>query len=389
MIVTPLLQLAADKQASDLFFSVGAPVNIKIDGIAMPVNAQVLDAEMVKRIAYEMMSPKRIATFEASMEMNFSFRADGIGNFRVNIFRQRGDIAIVIRYVRGKIENVESLHLPGILKELIMEKRGLVLVVGATGSGKSTTLAAMIEHRKNIKTGHVLTIEDPVEYIFEHGKSIVNQREIGTDTLTYEQALSSGMREAPDVLMIGEVRDRDTLKHALIFAQTGHLCLTTLHANNSYHALNRIVNFFPYDSRQSVLSDLSMCLRAVISQRLVRNVHGKQVPAVEVLLNTSLIADMIKNDEIEKIRDAIEKSVSAGSQTFEQALYRLFKNGQITKDEAMRNADSSSNLSALIDFSERTNTMKVPVFNPEQEAPKSAPLQSDFSNIKLNLDESK
>ena len=389
MIVTPLLQLAADKQASDLFFSVGAPVNIKIDGIAMPVNAQVLDAAVIKRIAYELMSPKRIADFESSMEMNFSFRADGIGSFRVNIFRQRGDIAIVIRHVKGKIDNVEDLHLPGVLKELIMEKRGLVLVVGATGSGKSTTLASMIEHRNNIKSGHILTIEDPVEYIFGHGKSIVNQREIGTDTLTYENALSSGMREAPDVLMIGEVRDRDTLKHALIFAQTGHLCLTTLHANNSYHALNRIVNFFPYDSRQSVLSDLSMCLRAVISQRLVRNVQGKQTPAVEILLNTSLISDLIKNDEIDKIRDAIEKSVSAGSQTFEQALYKLFKTGQITKEEAMRNADSASNLSTLIDFSERTNTMKVPVFDPSKVAPKSVTHESDFSGIKLNLDEHK
>jgi len=390
MIVTPLLQLASDKQASDLFFSVGAPVNIKIDGIAMPVNAQILDAAVIKRIAYELMSPKQIAEFEAQMEMNFSFRFDNIGNFRVNIFRQRGDIAIVIRHVKGKIDNVENLHLPNVLKELIMEKRGMVLVVGATGSGKSTTLAAMIEHRKNTKSGHILTIEDPVEYIFGHGKSMVNQREIGTDTLTYENALSSGMREAPDVLMIGEVRDRDTLKHALIFAQTGHLCLTTLHANNSYHALNRIVNFFPYDSRQSVLSDLSMCLRAVISQRLIRNVHGKQVPAVEILLNTSLIADLIKNDEIEKIRDAIEKSVSAGSQTFEQALYKLFKTGQITKEEAMRNADSASNLSTLIDFSERTNTnLKVPVYDTKQDAPASSSSQSDFSGIKLNLDDPK
>ncbi len=389
MIATPLLQLAADKLASDLFFSVGAPVNIKIDGIAMPVNAQILDAEIIKRIAYELMSPKRIAEFESSMEMNFSFRADGIGNFRVNIFRQRGDIAIVIRHIKGKIDNVENLHLPSVLKDLIMEKRGLVLVVGATGSGKSTTLAAMIEHRKNTKSGHILTIEDPVEYIFGHGKSIVNQREIGTDTLTYENALSSGMRESPDVLMIGEIRDRDTLKHALIFAQTGHLCLTTLHANNSYHALNRIVNFFPYDSRQSVLSDMSMCLRAVISQRLIRNTQGKQTPAVEILLNTSLIADLIKNDEIDKIRDAIEKSVSAGSQTFEQALYRLFKTGQITKEEAMRNADSPSNLSTLIDFSERTSTMKVPAYDASQAAPKNAAPQSDFSGIKLNLDETK
>ncbi|HCI13973.1 MAG: type IV pili twitching motility protein PilT [Gallionellales bacterium GWA2_60_142] len=387
MIITPLLQLASEKKASDLFFSVGAPVNIKIDGIAMPVNSQLLDAEMIKRIAYEMMTPKQIAEFEAKMEMNFSFRYDGIGNFRVNIFRQRNDIAIVVRHVRGKIENVEDLHLPSVLKELIMEKRGLVLVVGATGSGKSTTLASMLEYRNSIKSGHILTIEDPIEYIFKHNKSIVNQREIGTDTLNYESALASGMREAPDVLMIGEVRDRETLKHALIFAQTGHLCLTTLHANNSYHALNRIVNFFPYDSRQSVLSDLSMCLRAVISQRLIRNVNGKQVPAVEVLLNTALIADMIKNDEIDKIREAIEKSVSPGSQTFEQALYKLLKAGQITKEEAMRNADSASNLASLVDFSERTSTMQIPAYKPEQDAqPKPA---ADFGGIKLNLDETK
>jgi twitching motility protein PilU len=386
MIITPLLQLAADKNASDLFFSVGAPVNIKIDGIAMPVNSQLLDAEVIKRIAYEMMTPKQIAEFEAKMEMNFSFRHDGIGNFRVNIFRQRNDIAIVVRHVKGKIENVEALHLPSVLKELILEKRGLVLVVGATGSGKSTTLAAMLEQRNSVKSGHILTIEDPIEYIFKHNKSIVNQREIGTDTLNYESALASGMREAPDVLMIGEVRDRDTLKHALIFAQTGHLCLTTLHANNSYHALNRIVNFFPYESRQGVLSDLSMCLRAVISQRLVRNTQGKQVPAVEVLLNTALIADMIKNDEIEKIREAIEKSVSPGSQTFEQALYKLFKTGQITKEEAMRNADSASNLASLIDFSERTSTMQIPAYRPEKDAPKPP---TDFGGIKLNLDESK
>ncbi len=384
MIVTPLLKLAADKLASDLFFSVGAPVNVKIDGIAVPVNSQVLSADIIKRIAYEMMTPKQIAEFEATMEMNFSHRVDGLGSFRVNVFRQRGDIAIVIRYIRGKISNMDDLHLPPVLKSLIMEKRGLVLVVGATGSGKSTTLASMIEHRCSIQTGHILTIEDPIEYIFKHDKSIVNQREIGTDTLNYENALSCGMREAPDVLMIGEVRDRDTLKHALIFAQTGHLCLTTLHANNSYHALNRIVNFFPYDSRQSVLSDLSMCLRAVISQRLVRNLQGKQVPVVEVLLNTTLIADLIKNDEIEKIHEAIDKSVSAGSQTFEHALYRLFKTGVISKDEAMRNADSASNLAALVDFSERTNTMTVPAYTAKPESSKAP--QSDFSGIKLDLD---
>ena len=388
MIVTPLLQLAADKQASDLFFSVGAPVNIKIEGTAMPVNSQILDGDMTKQIAYELMTPSQIDEFELQMEMNFSFREAGVGNFRVNVFRQRGDVAIVIRFVKGKINKVESLNLPEILKELIMEKRGLVLVVGATGSGKSTTLAAMIEHRNSTTSGHILTIEDPVEYIFRHEKSIVNQREIGTDTLSYDHALSSGMREAPDVLMIGEVRDRETLKHALIFAQTGHLCLTTLHANNSYHALNRIVNFFPYESRMSVLSDLSMCLRALVSQRLVRGVDGKLIPAVEILLKTSLIGDLIKNDEIEKIRDAIEKSVSAGSQTFEQALYQLIKSGKITKEEGMRHADSSSNLSSLIEFSGR-NTMRVPVFDPSQVGQENIKPEADFSDIRFDLDKKK
>jgi twitching motility protein PilU len=388
MIITPLLQLAASKNASDLFFSVGAPVNIKIEGITMPVNAQILDAEVVKRIAYEMMSPKQVAEFESTMELNFSFSATGIGNFRINVFRQRGDIAVVTRFIKAKIGSAEELHLPDILKDLVMEKRGLVLVVGATGSGKSTTLASMIEHRSSTTGGHILTIEEPIEYIFNHDKSIVNQREIGTDTLSYENALASGMREAPDVLMIGEVRERETLKHALIFAQTGHLCLATLHANNSYHALNRIVNFFPYESRRGVLADLSMCLRAVISQRLVRGVNGKQIPAVEILLNTSLIADQIKNDELDKIRESIEKSVSAGSQTFEQALYKLFKKGLITKEEALRNADSASNLSSLVDFSERTDTQKVPVFSPAN-APKGSNPGADFNSIKLNLNEPK
>lgn len=387
MIITPLLQLAAEKQASDLFISVGAPISIKIDGVTMPVNAQKMDAATTKTIAYEMMTPDQIVTFEKHMEMNFSFRVPQVGNFRVNVFRQRGSIAIVVRYVLGKVLEVEELHLPTVLKELVMAKRGLVLMVGATGSGKSTTLASMIEHRNATSNGHILTIEDPVEYLFHHNKCIVNQREIGDDTESYENALTSAMREAPDVLMIGEIRDRETLKHALIFAQTGHLCLSTLHANNSYHALNRIVNFFPYDARQSVLSDLSMCLRAVISQRLLRNSKGKLMPAVEVMINSAHIADLIKNDQIDSIRDAINQSVSPGSQTFEQALYRLFKSGDITREEAMRNADSASNLSSLIDFSQ-TSKMKAYDPNSPHAGGTASPTATaaDFGSITLNLE---
>jgi len=351
MIITPFLQLAANKQASDLFFSAGAPINIKLNGVVMPINTEKLDSETIERIAYEIMTPEQITAFESSMEMNFSYRVLDAGNYRVNIFRQRGSISMVIRYIRFSILNVEELNLPPILNQLIMERRGLILVAGATGSGKSTTMAAMIEHRNNTAFGHILTIEDPIEYLFQHNKSIVNQREIGTDTLSYGNALENAMRETPDVLMIGEIRDRETFKHALVFAQSGHLCLSTLHANNSYHTLNRIVNLFPQDTRRAVLADMAMSLRAVISQRLVPNVHGTLVPAVEVLLNTTLISEMIKNDELDKIRDAIDQSVSSGSQTFEQALYKLYKNGEITKEDALRNADSASNLSSLISYS--------------------------------------
>ena len=387
MIITPLLQLAADKQASDLFFSVGAPINIKIDGIVMPVNAHKLDAETVKSIVYEMLTPAQITQFETDLELNFAFYAPDIANFRVNVFHQRGEVAMVIRHVRGNIQDIETLNLPLLLKELILEKRGLVLVVGATGSGKSSTLAAMIDYRNSVQTGHILTIEDPIEYIFQHQKSIVNQREIGRDTLDYDVGLINAMREAPDVLMIGEIRDHDTLKHALIFSQTGHLCLSTLHANNSYHALNRIVNFFSYAARPSVLSDLSSSLRAIISQRLVRGVDGKLIPAVEVLLNSTLIADMIKKDEIDKIRDVMQQSVSVGSQTFEQALYKLFKAGKITKEEALKNADSASNLASLIDY---TQTSKMKSFDSAQRAAaeqiKPTVPPTNFENIKLNLD---
>lgn len=386
MFLAPLLKLMADKGASDLFLSAGAPINIKINGVAMPVNNQVLDKDLVKKVIYEVMSGDQIHEYETSMEMNFSFPMEGVGNFRVSVFRQRGGTAMVIRYIKNTVPDVVELKLPPVLKDLIMEKRGLVLVVGSTGSGKSTTLATMIEHRNTTQTGHVLTIEDPIEFVFKHKKSIVNQREVGMDTMSYANALMNAMREAPDVLMIGEIRDRDTLRHALIYAQTGHLCLSTLHASNSYHALNRIINFFPYDARTSLLSDLSISLKCVISQRLVKGVGGKLLPAVEILMNSKHIADLIKDGEIDQIKDAMEQSLYPGSQTFEQDLFRLYKTGLITRDEALRNADSPTNLSSLMDYSEGAKGDAPPAAPASAPASPKTAVSSTFGGITINTE---
>jgi twitching motility protein PilU len=353
MYLTPVLKLMAEKQASDLFISAGMPLSIKILGTIMPVNADVLDPETVKKIAYEMMSEKEQQDFEQIWEMNFSFPVPDVGRFRVNVFRQRGHVALVIRYLRTQTPGIEALRLPSILKDLIMEKRGLILVVGATGSGKSTTLAAMIEHRNNTRGGHILTIEDPIEFVFKHNRSVINQREVGLDTKSYGSALVNAMREAPDILMIGESRDRETLQQALLYAQTGHLCMSTLHANNSYHALNRIINFFPYDARPALLNDLAMCLKAIISQRLVKAVDGSQVAAVEVLLNSKHIQELIVKGEMDQIKEAMEKSLSPGSISFEQALFKLYAEGKITKAEALHNSDSATNLSWIMNNAEQ------------------------------------
>jgi len=351
MYLDRLFKLMAEKQASDLFISCGAPINIKVNGVVQPVSTQPMDVETVRRIAYELMSKEQAREFENEMEMNLSHLDRAFGNFRINIFRQRGTISLVIRFVRNKVPPFEQLKLPSVLLDLVMEKRGLILIAGATGSGKSTSLAAMIDHRNNTRSGHILTIEDPIEYLFEHKQSLVNQREIHVDTQNYQFALQNALREAPDLIMIGEIRDKETMQSALLHTLTGHLCLSTIHANNSYHALSRIINLFPYEARSALLSDLSIGLRAIICQRLVKNADGELQPAVEILLNTALIAELIKNGEFAQIKEAMEQSLYPGSQTFEQALCRMYLDGAITYDEAMVSSDSPTNLAWLINQS--------------------------------------
>ena len=312
--------------------------------------------------------------------MNFGYGIPDVGNFRVNVFRQRGAVAMVIRYIPSIIPNIDELGVPPVMKDMAMEKRGLVLIVGATGSGKSTTLAAMIDHRNSSKSGHILTIEDPIEFVYQHKKSIVNQREVGLDTQSFGNALVNAMREAPDMILIGEIRDKESMQHAMTYAQTGHLCLSTLHANNSYHAMNRIINFFPHEARPSLLLDLSISLKCVVSQRLVRGVDGKRVPAVEVLMNTTHISELIKNGDVDQIKEAMEKSLTPGSQTFEQSLYKLYKSGRITLEEAMANSDSATNLSWLVN-----NAPPVEEESLSSEAIKKTESPDDLSTFTLKL----
>ena len=343
-----LFQIMADKKASDIFVSVGSPINIKINGVAMPVNQAVMTTDTVKQLLYDILTERQIKEYEEEMELNTALPLEGVGSFRISAFRQKGSPAVVVRYIPASIPALDSLGVPEVLKEVIMQKRGLILMVGATGSGKSTSLAAMLDFRNERKTGHILTLEDPVEFIFTNKKSIVNQREVGTDTKEFEVGLKNALRQAPDCILIGEIRDKQTMAMSLAYAQSGHLCLATLHANNSYHAMNRIINFYPLENRPSLLLDLAAALQSIISQRLVRTKTGTRMAAVEVLLNTRHIAELIEKGEIGEIKDALEKSMSPGSQTFEQSLFKLFMDGKITQEEAMANADSATNMLWLI-----------------------------------------
>ncbi len=333
-----------DKDASDLFFSSDAPVNIKIEGSTIPVDKRALSANEVRQHAYSIMNDDQIVEYESNLELNMAFSVANLGRFRISVYRQRGDTAMVIRYIKSNIPSIESLGLPDILKTLIMEKQGLILVVGATGSGKSTTLASMVNYRNEHKRGHILTIEDPIEFIHTHKKSIVDQREVGLDTHSYTEALKNALREAPDVIVVGEIRDRETMRHAIHFAETGHVCLSTLHANTANQAIERIINFFPDTAHHGLFMDLSQHLRAVVSQRLIPTPDKKRVAAVEILLTSPFIAELIEQGRISELKGAMKQAEVDGMQTFDQALYTLYKNGKINVDEALRNADSQNNL---------------------------------------------
>ena len=347
------LKFMVVKDASDLFLTTGAPPTARIQGVMIPVEEGRMTPERLRDIAYNLMDEPKRQAFQQNPEMNLAVSESGIGRFRVNIFMQRNQIGMVIRSIKMEIPQWEALGLPPILTKLVMQKRGLVLFVGGTGSGKSTSLASLIDFRNNNSAGHIITIEDPIEFVHRHKKSIVNQREVGMDTVTYAEALKNTLRQAPDVILIGEIRARETMEHAIAFAETGHLCLSTLHANNANQALDRIINFFPEEKRSQLLMDLSLNIRGIVSQRLIPTVDGKRTVAVEVLLGTPMICDLILKGEVHKIKEIMEKSENIGMRTFDAALYELYKAGRITLEEALRNADSQNNLRLRISLEER------------------------------------
>ncbi len=347
-----LMKLMADKGASDLFLTCGTAPHIKVDGVTHPVKSPPLIAGETRQLAYEIMTDRQKALFEETLEANLSFSKPGLGRFRVNVFYQRGEVAVVARLIKSEIPPMDELRLPTACVDLVMLKRGLVLVVGSAGSGKSTTLAAMICHRSEHADGHILTIEDPIEFLFEHKKSVVNQREVTIDTRSFSEALRNAMREAPDVIMIGEIRDPETAKHAIAYAETGHLCLATMHANNANQAIERILNFFPEEAHSQILMDLSMNLKGVISQRLIPARDKTRALATEIMLLTPHISDLIQKGRIDEVRHAIDAGADQGMHTFDQVLFNLYSDGIISLENALQNADSHTDLSLRIRLSE-------------------------------------
>jgi twitching motility protein PilU len=339
-----ILRLMSEKKASDVYLSANSPALIKINGQCVPINNQSLPVEATRNLLAEILPPERMAELDAEGELNMGFPIPGLGRFRVSAMRQRGSIAAVFRYISVDVPPLADLFLPPILGDLIMEKRGLVLMVGATGAGKSTTLASMIDYRNGMVSGHILTIEDPVEFLFKNKKSVINQREIGSDTKSLQVALKNALRQAPDVILIGEIRDRETMSAAIAYAQSGHLCLATMHANNSYQALNRILSFYPVEVRPTMLGDLAAALKSIVSQRLLRNTGGTRVPAIEVMLNTKLISELIEKGDFSGVKEAMEKSMAEGSQSFEHDIARLIVVGVVDRKEGLANSDSPNNL---------------------------------------------
>lgn len=342
------LDIMVRRGASDLFFSAGAPVGIKVNGVTSYLGEDRVAADALYRLVDSILDSRQRSEFERDMELNLALPRPGIGRFRVNLFRQRGSVGMVVRHIKSEIASIEALNLPMKLKDLVMVPRGLVLVVGATGSGKSTTLASMIDHRNQTRSGHILTIEEPIEFLHEHKQSIVDQREVGFDTLSYASALKNAMREAPDVILIGEIRDREIMQHAIAYAETGHLCLSTLHANNANQALERIINFFPESAHRQLFLDLSMHLEAIVSQRLIQSLDGQRVPAVELLIRTPYVSDLIRKAEIEGVKEAMRDGTQHGMQTFDQSLFQLYRAGKISADEALAHADSRNDLGLAI-----------------------------------------
>ena len=372
-----VLRLMAEKNASDVYMSANTPILIKIHGQIMQLSDQVLTVTQTRQLLAELLSPQQLEELDDTGELNVGIGLARVGSFRLSAFKQRGTIAAVFRCIPHDIPQLESLGLPPLLNQLVVEKRGLILMVGATGTGKSTTLASMLEWRNQQVTGHILTIEDPIEFLFTNKKSIVNQREVGRDTASLQTALKNALRQAPDCILIGEIRDRETMTSAISYALSGHLVLATLHANNSYHALGRILSFYSPEARPTLLSDLSSGLRAIISQRLLRASAGGRVPAIEVLLNTKLVSELIEKGDLGGVKEAVEKSMAEGSQTFEQDIARLINEGIISRDEGLANADSPTNLLWRL----QNETTQISRVSPKKEEPD----QATFTDITIEV----